>query len=151
MPIFLVFLFIPLIEIAAFIEIGGRIGLGATIAMVVITALAGTAMLRRQGQETMQGVRRSLSQGKFPAAALFDGFCLVIAGALLITPGFFTDGIGFLLFVPPFRKWLRRMLIDKGIIRVYSNTSDPQRPSSTSPKGDDVIEGSYRKIDERDL
>ena len=151
MPIFLLFLFIPLIEIAAFIEIGGRIGLGATILLVVTTAIIGTILLRRQGTETMQSLRASLSNGKFPANALFDGFCLVIAGALLITPGFFTDIIGMVLFIPPFRKFLRKILIDKGIIRVYSNVSDSSSNKNYASQNDDVIEGQCHKIDERDL
>jgi UPF0716 protein FxsA len=102
------FIAVPLNEIALFIEVGGLIGLGWTLAVIVATAVAGTILLRVQGLATLERARRAFDQGQLPAHALFDGLCLLFAGALLLTPGFATDMVGFLLFVPAVRAALRR-------------------------------------------
>ncbi|MHA1114188.1 MAG: FxsA family protein, partial [Alphaproteobacteria bacterium] len=105
----LAFILVPIIEIATFIEVGGWIGLWPTLAVVVATAVAGTWLLRLQGMATLARGRAALANQVFPADALFDGLCLVVAGALLLTPGFVTDAIGLLLFLPPIRAWLRHL------------------------------------------
>lgn len=104
------FIAVPLIEIGLFIEVGEAIGLWSTIAVVVLTAVVGTALLRHQGLSTIVKVQRFLDQGVMPVDALFDGFCILIAGLLLLTPGFFTDAVGFLFFTPPVRTLLRKFL-----------------------------------------
>ena len=104
------FIAVPLIEIGLFIEVGEAIGLWSTIAVVVLTAVVGTALLRHQGLSTIVKVQRFLDQGVMPVDALFDGFCILIAGLLLLTPGFFTDAVGFLFFTPPVRALLRKFL-----------------------------------------
>jgi UPF0716 protein FxsA len=101
------FIAVPLIEIAVFIQVGGLIGLWPTLAIVILTAIAGSAMLRSQGLATAQRARQQMDRGVMPTRELFDGICLVFAGALLLTPGFVTDIVGLLLFVPPFRDLLR--------------------------------------------
>ena len=104
MPLLLfVMLAVPLIEIGLFIEIGGRIGLLATVAIVIVTAVIGSALLRHQGLGALNAARAAMAEQRLPIEQVFDGFCLLIAGAFLLTPGFLTDFIGFLLFVPPFR------------------------------------------------
>lgn len=108
--ILIAFIAIPLIEIALFIEVGDWIGLWPTLAAIVLTALAGTTMLRIQGVATLGRARAEMDRGELPARELFDAFCLGIAGVLLLVPGFFTDAIGLLLFIPIFRTWLRRFL-----------------------------------------
>lgn len=133
---------VPILEIAVFIEVGGRIGLWSTIAIVILTAIIGTALLRYQGLATLFRASEALQAGQFPMTEVFDGLCLVIAGALLLTPGFFTDGVGFLLFVPPvravIRRFLGRYLVESG--RVHTTTHG--RPSA-DPK---VIEGEFRDV-----
>ncbi len=101
------FIAVPVIEIAVFIQAGERLGLWPTLATIVLTAMIGTALLRHQGLATMARARDSMEKDRFPAAEVFDGLCLLVAGALLITPGFVTDGAGFLLFVPAVRDYLR--------------------------------------------
>ena len=101
------FIAVPLIEIGVFIQIGGLIGLWPTLAVVVLTAVIGTALLRQQGLATLARARAHMDRGVLPARELFDGLCLLFAGALLLTPGFVTDAVGFLLFVPPLRDALR--------------------------------------------
>ena len=85
--IFLALIGVPVIEIAVFIEIGGRIGLWSTVGLIVLTALIGTALLRHQGLSTLARARASLNQGKLPMRELLDGVCLLIAGVLLLTGG----------------------------------------------------------------
>ena len=112
MAIFLLaaFIGVPLIEIAVFIQVGGWIGLGWTLVLVVLTAVLGTWQLRAQGLATLLRARGQVERGALPARELFDGACLLVAGALLLTPGFVTDAVGFLLFLPPVRDKLRELL-----------------------------------------
>ncbi len=120
--IFLALIGVPVIEIAVFIEIGGRIGLWWTVGLVVLTAVIGTALLRHQGLSTLARARASLDQGKLPVRELLDGVCLLIAGALLLTPGFVTDAVGALLLVPPLRwplqVWAVRWIMTHGSVTV---------------------------------
>ncbi len=112
MAIFLLaaFIGVPLIEIAVFIQVGGWIGLGWTLVLVVLTAVLGTWQLRAQGLATLMRARDQVDRGALPARELFDGACLLVAGALLLTPGFATDAVGFLLFLRPVRDILRDLL-----------------------------------------
>ncbi len=137
----------PIVEIGVFIEIGGLIGLWPTLAIVVITAVAGTALLRAQGLATLARARQSLARGEFPARQVFDGACLLVAGALLLTPGFVTDGIGLALFLPPVRELLRRWVLTSGRIRVDVGANAAPRPD----RDDGIIEGDYHEVErERD-
>ena len=151
------FIAVPLLEIAVFIEVGDRIGLGATLVLVVVTAILGTWQLRTQGLATLARARVHLDRGVLPADELFDGVCLLFAGALLLTPGFVTDSIGFLLFLAPFRALLRRLARDRiarsargaggghprgGTTRVWVNGEEVRRP--TGP--DDIIDGDFQDV-----
>ncbi|MEM7188501.1 MAG: FxsA family protein [Pseudomonadota bacterium] len=108
MRLFLILLAVPIIEIALFIEVGGWIGTWPTIAIVVLTALAGTILLRQQGLSALQGFQQRLAEGENPGRLLAEGAMILIAGALLLTPGFFTDAVGFALLMPPVRTALWR-------------------------------------------
>ncbi|WP_404382333.1 FxsA family protein [Caenispirillum salinarum] len=113
MPLILLVLFIavPVIEIGVFIQVGGLIGLWPTLGIVILTAVAGTALLKQQGLAVMRRAQDSLNRGEMPLREVFDGACLLFAGALLLTPGFVTDAFGLLLFLPPFRDALRRTIV----------------------------------------
>ncbi|MFQ5974043.1 MAG: FxsA family protein, partial [Alphaproteobacteria bacterium] len=87
----LVLVGVPLIEIAVFIQVGGIIGLWPTIAVVVLTAVIGAALLREQGSATLTRAQREMAERRIPVRELFDAVCLLLAGALLLTPGFVTD------------------------------------------------------------
>lgn len=108
--ILLVFILVPLVEIGVFIEVGGWIGLWPTLGLILLTAALGSWQLRAQGLSTLARARQQMDAGEMPARELFDGLCLIIAGALLLTPGFVTDAVGLALFVPAFRGLLRRHL-----------------------------------------
>lgn len=148
---------VPLAEIALFIEIGGWIGLWPTIATVVLTALFGTALLRQQGLATLQRAQRELNSQRLPVRELFDGACLLVAGVLLLTPGFLTDAIGFMLLVPPLRLLIGmaawRALQRHGTVHVrtagFSHRRSPTEPDATGGGAGPVIEGEYQDLSDR--
>jgi UPF0716 protein FxsA len=112
MPLVILGLFIgiPLIEIYLFIEVGGWIGVWPTIALVIVTAFIGTSMLRQQGLATLARAQAEINQDRLPLREIFNGFCLLVGGVLLLTPGFLTDGLGFALLIPPLRAVIGRGL-----------------------------------------
>ena len=96
-------LVVPIVEIATFIAIGGQIGIALTLLMILVTAIIGTFLLRIQGLSLIQEIQTKVANGEVPGRALGDAAMILVAGILLLTPGFVTDGLGFLLFVPPVR------------------------------------------------
>ncbi|HZD24643.1 MAG TPA: FxsA family protein, partial [Alphaproteobacteria bacterium] len=108
--ILLAFIAVPMIEIAVFIKVGGLIGLWPTLAIVILTAILGTAALRQQGLSTLRRAQEAMNRNELPVREVFDGLCLLVAGALLLTPGFVTDALGALLFVPQVRTLLRNLI-----------------------------------------
>ena len=137
--LFLLFIAVPLVEIYLLLEVGGMIGAFPTVGLVVLTAVAGAALVRAQGFSTIRQVRRSMDAGELPAVAIIEGIFLLVAGALLLTPGFLTDAIGFGCLVPPLRRALIMRLIETRVIR-------PHHPGSASHHGP-VIEGEYERED----
>lgn len=145
MWLLIAFLTVPLIEIALFIQVGGLIGLWPTLAVVVITAILGTWLVRTQGAMAMNDLRASFSRRSDPTEPLAHGAMILVAGVLLLTPGFFTDAVGFALLMPPFRRaafvYLRKRV----------NVQSFQMGSGPDPRrypGDDVtIEGDYSEVD----
>lgn len=137
-----IFFLVPLIEIYFLIQVGGVIGAGWTIFAVVFTAVLGAALVRRQGFRTLNRIRGHMDAGELPAMELVEGLCLLIAGALLLTPGFFTDAFGFLLLTPPLRRWAIGRVLASGIVtgRVQS--------ASFRIKGERPLEGDYTRVDD---
>lgn len=135
------FIAVPLVEIAVFIQVGGVIGTGPTLLVIAGTAIAGAAMVRSQGLATARSAQATLSRGEAPLAEVFDGICLFASGLLLLTPGFVTDILGGLLLVPPFRRWLRALLIRR-LLDTGSGPDDVGR----SQRGQ-VIDAEYREVD----
>ena len=142
--LFLLFLLIPLVEIYFLIQVGSVIGAIPTIALVVFTALLGAMLLRLQGLTTLQRTRAALAQGQVPATEMFEGALLVFAGAMLLTPGFVTDTIGFLFLIPPFRKVVIRWFLKRSTIY----TQHPGGIHGAHGSGPHTIEGEYRREDD---
>lgn len=146
------FITVPILEIAVFIQVGEQIGLWSTIGIVILTAVIGTAMLRQQGLSVLFRIQENLEANRMPVQELFDGVCLVVAGALLLTPGFVTDSIGFLLFIPPFRHWLASEIGRRVIARAdvhytsHSYTSRGPHPGGAPGRGGPVIDGDYQDV-----
>ena len=106
----LLFTFVPLVELYLLIRIGRVIGVVPTIAIVVVTGTLGAALARRQGLGVLRRLQEDLAGGRLPTDALMDGLLILVAGAMLLTPGLITDAAGFLLLVPAGRKVVRRAL-----------------------------------------
>jgi len=104
--IFLLFIFIPIIEIAIFITVGSNIGILNTIAIILLTAVIGIYFVRRQGLSLLFNAQRNMAQGIMPTEEIKGGIFLLISGLLLITPGFFTDCVGFLMFLKPVQNFV---------------------------------------------
>ncbi len=133
--LFLLFLVVPIIEIALFIILGQTIGLLPTLLGVLVTALIGSALIRRQGVSLVAEIRQMMGRGQVPGRQIAEGVMLAVAGALLLTPGYFTDTCGFLLLVPSIRHALYTYLASK--VTVVS--SGGQRPQAR-PGGRDTID-----------
>ncbi|MDX1594594.1 MAG: FxsA family protein [Gammaproteobacteria bacterium] len=137
----LLFLVVPLVEIYLLIQAGGIIGALNTVALVVLTAVAGAWLLRLQGLATLRRVQRSLDQGVLPETELVEGVLLLVAGALLLTPGFVTDLIGFVLLVPATRGALARGILARGVLHVRQGVAEAEEVRRTRDGGGRVIEG----------
>jgi UPF0716 protein FxsA len=107
----LLFIAVPVLELALLIEIGKYLGILPTIALMFGTGLLGAFLARRQGLTTLREARSKIEHGEIPVGSLVDGVLILIAAALLITPGVLTDALGFLLLLPPFRKKVMAALL----------------------------------------
>lgn len=150
MPAFLLlFIIVPLVEIYLLIEIGTVIGALTTVALCVLTAVVGGALLRYQGLQTMFRAQANLTKGQLPAIEMFEGVALAIGGALLLTPGFVTDVFGFLCLIP----WSRRMMIHAAMRRmqvVYGPPGGgPGGPGAGGTTPHETLEGDFEQRDRR--
>ncbi|PHP28307.1 FxsA family protein [Limimaricola cinnabarinus] len=157
MWLFIAFLAVPLIEIGLFIQVGGLIGLWPTLLIVVLTAIAGTALVRGQGLQAVARLKRSMSELSDPSRALADGAMILFAGALLLTPGFFTDACGFALLVPAVRGRVFKLLKDRVKVASFEMGQPPHGAHPRQPGGypgsherprDTVIDGDYQELGE---
>lgn len=150
--LFLLFIIVPLVEVYFLIKVGQAIGGLETIGLVVLTAFIGVFLLRIQGFYTLNRVREQLARGQIPAVEMLEGLLLMMAGLLLLTPGFFTDAIGFMCLVPV----LRRSFITFLIGWFGSHRGGPgNRPGPGAPRSSErgghnprVIEGEYQREDD---
>jgi len=137
------FLIIPIIEVYLLIEVGGMIGAGWTILLIVITAIIGVNLLRQQGISTLMRANKAMSQGQVPAMEMMEGLFLAVGGALLITPGFFTDVIGFICLIPFTRRSIIKYLLLKSTITASYSVHQEKHGRTDSH----TIEGEYRRED----
>lgn len=144
MPFLIIFVLIPIAEVYAFINVGEEIGVFRTLLLCVLTAAIGGLLVRHQGLETLFKAQKGLQSGQLPLDALFDGFCLVISGALLLTPGFVTDTVGFALLIPPLREGLRHLITKYGKFNIVGPKTRAQRPHNDI--SGDIIEGDYEHV-----
>ncbi len=157
------FLIIPVVEIALFIQIGGWIGLWPTLLLIVVTAVVGSTVIRAQGFGVLSRLQRRLDRGEAPLRELFDGVCLLIAGLLLLTPGFFTDAVGAVLLIPAARalafehlgRHLRGAVHIHGMAPPGDAPRDPRQGSKPGDgvRGDDtvIIDADYEEVDNSDM
>lgn len=140
MWLFIAFLAVPLIEITLFIQIGGAIGLGWTLITVLLTAIIGTWLVRNQGLMAINQLKSSFSDLRDPTEPLVNGAMILFSGALLLTPGFFTDAVGFLLLIPAFRAFVYRS------VRARINVQPMQAGPGARRRSDDIIDGEYSEV-----
>ena len=137
------FLLVPIVEIFLLIQVGGMIGAPWTILLVVLTAVIGLRLLKIQGVSTLARAQNKMQTGQMPAQEMLEGMGLVVAGAFLLTPGFFTDTVGFLLLFPPTRAWL----VGKVATSIMSSGRFVQTPfgSDTPFNSDNAFESTTQK------
>ncbi|MDE9450169.1 FxsA family protein [Aliiroseovarius sp. Z3] len=147
MWLFALFIAVPLIEIALFIQVGGAIGLWPTLAIVVLTAVVGTQLMRAQGALALSQLRESFGQLNDPTEPLAHGAMILFSGALLLTPGFFTDFVGFALLIPAVRRavynWARSRIQVQTFTMGQQGPHDARRPQHPE---DDVIDGDFTDV-----
>ncbi len=156
----LLFIIIPLVELYVIIAVGEEIGALWTVILVLLTAVIGVNLLRFQGMSTLMRAQRNMAQGTIPAMEMAEGIALAVAGVLLITPGFITDSIGFLLLLPGSRQAIIRYIMAKST--VYSSFGGqstqwqsgyqspppgPETPEIKRARTGRTIEGEYRRED----
>jgi len=165
LALMLVFVAVPLLEIALLIKIGTIIDFWPTLGLVIGTAVIGTAIMRHQGLSALMKAQSSMSEGQLPVEPVIDGAFLLVAGAFLLTPGLITDSIGFLFLVPPFRRWFARWAYNKFVkagkaratvfTQSWEDSSVHRDPTDqgSSGKHDNnqttVIEGEFERLDDK--
>lgn len=139
------FIAVPLIEIALFIQVGGAIGLWPTLLIVVLTAILGSWLVRSQGSQELARLRGSLSDLQDPTEPLANGAMILFSGALLLTPGFFTDLVGFALLMPPVRAFVLREARKRIKVQRFEMGGGFQQPQPNRPD-DRVIDGEFEEV-----
>jgi UPF0716 protein FxsA len=149
------FLAVPILEIYLLFQVGGIIGVGWTILIVIGTAILGASLLRQQGLATWTRLNQSMAQGQLPPTILVEGLLLLLSGAFLLTPGFFTDAVGFLFLTPFIRKMFASYLLRRGMFMASSSMHASYSSRTTSqpeshPSENNVIEGEYEVRKDKD-
>ncbi len=139
--LFILFVILPIAEIMMLIEVGGRIGTLNTAVLVVLTAFIGSLMLRQQGMSTLFRARERIDSGALPLQEMMEGICLAVGGALLVTPGFITDFIGFVCLLPQSRRWLVKFVASKVMASPNFHVYGEHR--SSGARSGQVIEGEF--------
>ena len=130
MWLFILFFAVPVIEIVLFIKVGSAIGLMPTVFLILITALAGTFFVKQQASQLFDLFKRKAGNLEDPSEPIGHGVLVLFAGALLLTPGFFTDVFGFLLLVPNFRYWVFKQ-IEKRFIHIRNFNKETPKEKET--------------------
>jgi len=132
--LYLLFIAVPLVELGLLLQVGAWIGTGPTIALVVVTAIAGASLARWQGLSAIERARTMAAAGRLPAGPVFDGILILLAAALLLTPGILTDIVGFLLLVPGARRFVLRRIRKK--VEAAEGSPGKVAPERPAPDGE---------------
>jgi len=135
-----------MVEMYLLIEVGSYFGAGLTIIFVMLTAMIGVALLKRQGLSTLTRGQERMAAGEMPAQEMAEGLMLAVSGALLLTPGFVTDAFGFGLLIPQVRQLLmKRVMARMQIVTPQSQRSSNSQRSEGPEEGGNTIEGEFRQ------
>ena len=165
MPLFLLFVILPILEIFLIIEVKDVIGGWYTLFLVIMTAYLGSTLLRRQGFKTLQNLQQKTAQGELPALELIEAVMLFVGGALLLTPGFLTDAFGLACLFPLTRKAMAKSVLAKGLVSANNQffyyqsgrtwdagdfQQDPVQPVQEKPSSSEgkVLEGEFVSRDD---
>nr|WP_156845401.1 FxsA family protein [Vibrio cholerae] len=148
------FIAVPVIEIALFVQVGGVLGVWPTIALVLLTAIVGASLVRSQGLQTLLTVQQRLAQGQLPAQQILEGVMLAVAGVLLLTPGFFTDILGMLVLLPAPRAYFAKQLMSRVVVgNIHASGAGFEQPNPfhdrANPNGT-TYEGEFERKDDQD-
>lgn len=149
MRFFAIFVLVAIVEMATFFWVESWIGLGWALLLALATAFIGSVLVRRAGISVLGRLRQKIGQAELPGRELSDGAAILVAGAFLISPGFITDTLGFLLLLPPVRDLIYRLVSKRFMSRVTVVTSGFRAPGSGAPSRD-VIEGEIIDVDPED-
>jgi UPF0716 protein FxsA len=150
----ILFIALPILELWLLIKIGGMIGFFPTVALILLTAAIGSQLVRRQGLTVLSRIREAQARGEVPALPMLDGAALLLAGLMLLTPGFLSDALGFVLLVPGLRQKIARRLLSRVVIMQpggqpgggtterYAGRGQHSRPDPNA-----AIEGDYKRRD----
>ena len=142
----LLFVGFPVLEVSVFISVGSLIGLWPTLVTIVATAVVGAFFVKKQGLAALYNAQENINNGRLPVEGLFDGLFLIVSGLLLITPGFVTDGVGFLLFLPQFRVLLKRFISNVLVARTSERAYTNRDHIKTSEYVNPIIDGEFEEI-----
>ena len=145
----LIVIIVPIIEITLFVQIGGAIGLGWTLLVILATAMLGAHVIRRQGIDALARAQTQMATGKPPVGEIVHGVLILMAGILLLTPGFMTDALGFLLLFPATRLLVLELAAGFILPKLFSGFS-VRRGSTQNPADAKIIDGDYRVEDPDD-
>jgi UPF0716 protein FxsA len=145
----LLFILVPIAELAVLIQVGQLIGVWWTIALLLADAVLGSLLWRSQGRAVWRRFNAAVSEGRVPHREVIDGVLVIFGGALLLTPGFITDIFGVLFLLPPTRALLRRLLVRRASIRILGGAVPRSGPSRNGRPHD--VEGTAVDIDPRPL
>ena len=145
----LILIIVPIIEITLFVQIGGAIGLGWTLLIILVTAMLGARAIRRQGIDALTRAQAQMATGKPPVGEIVHGVLILMAGIFLLTPGFMTDALGFLLLFPAARLLVLELAAGFILPKLFSGFS-VRRGSTQNPADAKIIDGDYRVEDPDD-
>ncbi len=145
----LILIIVPIVEIALFVQIGGAIGLGWTLLIILATAMLGARAIRRQGLNALARAQAQMASGQPPVGEIVHGVLILIAGIMLLTPGFFTDTMGFLLLFPVTRLFILELAAGFILPKLFSGFS-MRRGNAQNPSDAKIIDGDYRVEDPDD-
>ncbi|AML50862.1 FxsA family protein [Falsihalocynthiibacter arcticus] len=146
MWLLIAFIAIPIIEITLFLEVGGIIGTWPTVGIVILTAVVGSYLMRVQGAMALSSLQASFQEMRDPTVPIANGAMILLAGALLVTPGFFTDSIGILLLLPPFRALVIKFVGSRMNVQSFSTSGFSNNPRYKSDE-EGVIDGDYARVE----
>jgi UPF0716 protein FxsA len=135
LPVVLLFIAVPIAELAVLIQVGQEIGVGWTVAILIADAILGSILMRAQGRAAWRRFNEAMHAGRVPAREVLDGGLVMFGGLLLLTPGFITDVLGLLLLVPPTRAVVRKALARRLQQRMVVSMTGPRGRS------DDIVDG----------